>query len=152
MALNYTEIQSTLAVANHTELTLTGGADDAAIIDLSTDPYNPGVRCLSIWLQNAALTGDLTVELIGNTDADGTSGTDVLIRQATMPTANTASVVEVASELISHYVDRSAVDNIASVRWVLTGTGTDTVRVTTVDKVLQDKDSLKSLQAVTIVQ
>jgi Tfp pilus assembly protein PilV len=151
MALRYTRLQSTLDVEIIGEVTMTGSAVDVKIVDLTAGNNVNGVRNVTCIIQNASLTGDVTLVARGNTAANGT-GTDTTI--ATMVIDQSAShtqcVLEIPAELLSHYSDRSTDGYFKSLVFDATGTNTDTLDACIIVEPLIEQDGLTPSDVTTV--
>tara|TARA_B100000424_G_scaffold267566_2_gene260710 strand:+ start:65 stop:523 length:459 start_codon:yes stop_codon:yes gene_type:complete len=151
MALRYTRLQSTLDVEVVGEKTMTGSAVDLKVVDLTAGNNVNGVRNVACIIQNADLTGDVTLVARGNTAANG-SGTDTTIATMTIDQSagDTKCVLEIPSELLAHYSDRSTDGYFKSLVFDATGTNTDTLDVCIVVEPLIAQDGLTPSDVTTV--
>ena len=125
MVLEYTKVQSTLDVTVVGEKTMTGSAVTLAVVDLTSAKYFRSFECLALVVQNAALTGTLTITASIATATNGT-GTVEVVRTIVVPSTGTKAVLEIVPEILSHASDRSGTV-VKSVIFKATGTNTDTL-------------------------
>jgi len=147
MALRYTKLQSTLKVDVVGEITVSG-ATDIKVIDLTALPYSQGVGQVMLVIQNAALTGDLTVVAKVNTATNG-SGTDTTLQTMVLASANDEMVLEIPAELISDATD-AAGSYAKSLVFDCSGTDTDTFDVAIVTVPLVAYDGLTPTDTTTV--
>lgn len=147
--LRQTKMQSTLKVDVVGEATLGGTPLNAVVIDLTQDPYAHGFHWVSFVLQNAALTGDLTIKVAINPEADG-SGTDVYLGTMVLDAADSDAVFEVVGDMVSYQAEQNDILDVKSLVLELSGTATDTVDVAVVAKPMQEQDGLTPTDVTTV--
>lgn len=121
MGLRFNHIGSKYLVQPYKTHTLNGSAQN---LHVQAGTFEKAV----LVIDDADLTGALTVRARGNTAADG-SGTDYTLTDGTFALAsgsNQELVVEVDSSMMAHDADRNGVE-FKSLVFEVTGTNTDTM-------------------------
>jgi len=121
MGLRYNKLGSEYLIKPYKTHTLNGSAQNLHVVSGTFE-------CALLVIDDADLTGALTVRARGNTAADG-SGTDYTLTDGTFALAsgtNQSLKVEIDSSQMSHEADRQGVE-FKSLVFEVTGTNTDTM-------------------------
>jgi len=122
-------------------LTMTGSIANAYVVTEISDKGE-------IVINDASLTGNLTVTIAGSTAADGTSGFTV-IKTAVFASATTNCAFEYDSEELSYAEDAAGV-KFKSVVFRLTGTNTNTLKAAVLVLPLHRRANLTATGTATI--
>lgn len=138
--LEYTKFQSTNDVVVIGEKTMTGSAVTLGVVDLTSAKYQGGFSCLALVVQNASLTGTLTITASISTNTSGT-GTVEVLRTITVPSSGEKAVLEIVPSIVSHASDRSGT-TVKSIIFKATGTNTNTLDAVIIGKPNIEQDGL----------
>jgi hypothetical protein len=147
MALRYTKVGAELYVLPIGTHTLNGSAQNIHVVNFTTFGQ---IQKAALVIADADLSGALTVNVRGNTAADG-SGTDTTIYSMALGIAdNQELVVEVDAELLGHFEDRNGgTGTFKSLVFEVTGTNTDTMDAAVVIKGTHQYENLTPSDATT---
>lgn len=118
--MKFTHLSSKYLIKALGTLTMNGSIGNAYVITEIPD------KAILV-INDAVLTGDLTVTVAGSTSAVGTSGFTTIKTHVFKSTGTANFAVEIDSEEVSYAEDRAGVD-FKTVVFRLTGTNTNTVK------------------------